>query len=134
MKRQILFVAALSVFGLASASAQGGTNQCTSSPVPAQDACQQAYDIYQFMAPQLGLALAGGNATLGQGSTLGGFGHFSIGLRANGFQGRLFAGTGSCQGRSLDAPADDSLGGVFSFQAGQVVSHERDIEPARSHR
>jgi len=63
-------------------------------PIPnqaraAQDACQQAYDVYQFVAPQLGLALAGGNATLGQGSTLGGLGHFSIGIRANGFQGSL---------------------------------------------
>lgn len=43
------------------------------------------------------------------------------------FRGRLFAGTGSCQGRSLDAAADPSLGRVFSLQAGQVVSHERDI-------
>jgi hypothetical protein len=43
------------------------------------------------------------------------------------FQGRLFAGTGSCQGRALDAPADPSLGRVRSIQAGQVVSHERDI-------
>lgn len=43
------------------------------------------------------------------------------------FQGRLFAGTGSCQGRALDAPADPSLGRVYSLQAGQVVSHERDI-------
>lgn len=43
------------------------------------------------------------------------------------FQGRLFAGTGSCQGRALDAPVDASLGRVFSLQAGQVVSHERDI-------
>jgi hypothetical protein len=53
----------------------------------AQDACQQAYDVYQFMAPQLGLALAGGNATIGQGSVLGGPGHFSVGVRANVFQG-----------------------------------------------
>lgn len=43
------------------------------------------------------------------------------------YQGRLFAGTGSCQGRALDAPADPSLGRVFSLQAGQVVSHERDL-------
>ena len=43
------------------------------------------------------------------------------------FQGRLFAGTGSCQGRALDAAADPSLGQVHSFQAGQVVSHEHDI-------
>lgn len=43
------------------------------------------------------------------------------------YQGRLFAGTGSCQGRALDAPVDESLGRVHSLQAGQVVSHERDI-------
>jgi hypothetical protein len=55
----------------------------------AQDACQQAYDIYQFMAPQLGLALAGGNATLGVGGTLGGLGHFSVGIRGNAFSGML---------------------------------------------
>lgn len=55
----------------------------------AQDACQQAYDLYQFMSPQLGLALAGGNATIGQGSVLGGLGHFSVGLRGNVFSGLL---------------------------------------------
>ncbi len=43
------------------------------------------------------------------------------------YRGRLFAGTGSCQGRAIDAPADPSLGKVFSIQAGQVVSHEHDI-------
>jgi hypothetical protein len=55
----------------------------------AQDACQQAYDLYQVMAPQLGLALAGGNATIGQGSTMGGLGHFSVGIRGNVFNGTL---------------------------------------------
>jgi hypothetical protein len=53
----------------------------------AQDVCTQAYDVYQFMAPQLGLALAGGNATLGQGGTLGGIGHLSVGVRGNVFSG-----------------------------------------------
>lgn len=55
----------------------------------AQDACQQAYDLYQFMSPQLGLALAGGNATIGQGSVLGGLGHLSVGVRGNVFNGLL---------------------------------------------
>lgn len=41
--------------------------------------------------------------------------------------GRLFASTGSCEGRAVDAKADDSLGRVYSIQAGQVVSHEHDI-------
>lgn len=54
-----------------------------------QDGCQQAVDVFQYMAPQLGAAIAGGNATLGQGGTLGGFPHFSIGLRANAVMGTL---------------------------------------------
>ncbi|MGH9885602.1 MAG: hypothetical protein ACREBE_08745, partial [bacterium] len=54
-----------------------------------KDACTQVVDVFQFLAPQLGLALAGGNATLGQGGTLGGIGHFSIGVRGNAFQGDL---------------------------------------------
>ena len=65
-----------------------------SSTLIAQDACQQAYDVYQLIAPQLGLALAGGNATAGQGSVLGGLGHFSVGVRANVFDG-LFPNTGN---------------------------------------
>lgn len=53
------------------------------------DACQMAVDVFQLLSPQLGLALAGGNAVLGSGSTLGGPGHFSLGVRANFFQGDL---------------------------------------------
>jgi hypothetical protein len=39
------------------------------------------------MAPQLAAAIAGGNATIGTGSTLGGLGHFSVGIRVNAVQG-----------------------------------------------
>lgn len=53
------------------------------------DACTQTVDVYQLMAPQLGLALTGGNATLGQGGALGGLGHFAIGVRANAFRGEV---------------------------------------------
>ena len=88
MKRQLLVVAGLSVFALAGAGAQDLTSPKCPAGI-AQDACQQAYDLYQFMAPQLGLALAGGNAIIGQGSTLGGLGHFSLGVRANVFQGSI---------------------------------------------
>jgi hypothetical protein len=63
--------------------AQGSAAQVT------QDGCQQAVDVFNYMAPQLGAAIAGGNATLGQGGTLGGFPHFSIGLRANAVAGTL---------------------------------------------
>ena len=54
-----------------------------------QDACQKAVDIFQYLAPQLGSAITGGNATLGQGGALGGLGHFSLGLRVNAVKGSL---------------------------------------------
>ena len=54
-----------------------------------QDACQKAIDLFQYMAPQLGTSITGGNATLGQGGNLGGLGHFSLGLRVNAVQGSL---------------------------------------------
>jgi len=54
-----------------------------------QDACQQAIDLFQLMAPQLGVAITGGNATLGQGGALGGLGHFTVELRANVLAGNV---------------------------------------------
>jgi hypothetical protein len=98
MRKSILVGAGLSVLAMSGVSAQA--NSCpagTSAPITglpdraraSQDACQMAVDVFQVMAPQLGLALAGGNATLGRGSALGGPGHFSIGLRGNVFNGDL---------------------------------------------
>ena len=49
------------------------------------------------------------------------------------FQGQLFGCTGSCQGRARDAPVDQSMGRVYSIQAGQVVSYERDIGAEWTH-
>jgi hypothetical protein len=54
-----------------------------------RDACQKAVDLFQFMAPQLGTAVAGGNAVLGRGGAFGGVGRFSLGIRANVVQGSL---------------------------------------------
>lgn len=54
-----------------------------------QDACQKAIDLFRYLAPQLGTALAGGAPTLGQGGSLGGIGHFSVGVRVNGVFGDL---------------------------------------------
>src|SRR3982074_609684 len=96
MKKYIVIAAGLSLLAAPGLQAQGGglpnpicpagTNAATRV---AQDACQQAYDVYQFMAPHVGLAIVGGNATLGQASTLGGLGHISVGLRGNAFKGDL---------------------------------------------
>lgn len=49
----------------------------------AQDACQKAIDLFKYLAPQLGVVLAGGNPTQGVSGTLGGLGHFSLGVRGN---------------------------------------------------
>lgn len=98
MRKYVLLIGAVFLVCARTAFAQGGgltTSPCPSGTSPldqnriAQDVCTQAFDVYQFLAPQLGLALAGGNATLGQGGTLGGIGHATVGLRANVFSGLL---------------------------------------------
>jgi hypothetical protein len=95
MRKAMVVGAGLTLLLAAEARAQDPVSACpagTSATDPArltQDACQMAHDVFGLMAPQLGLALTGGNATLGQGGTLGGPGHFSIGLRANVFSGDL---------------------------------------------
>src|SRR5579885_2874002 len=92
MKRRFVLA-----FGIGAAMAPAAGAQSASCPgglplSPAQvtqDACQKAVDIFQYMAPQLGGAITGGNATLGQGGALGGIGHFSIGVRVNAVQGSV---------------------------------------------
>jgi len=90
-------VSAAAVAALITGAAGAAHAQLASCPSGAQgsaaevsqDACQQAVDVFQYMAPQLGAAIAGGNATLGQGGTLGGLGHFSLGVRVNAVAGTL---------------------------------------------
>ena len=99
MKGRFLFVSfATLALAASSASAQVDTQRCPPGNVGAaipdqtrasQDACQKAIDLFQYMAPQLGTSITGGNATLGQGSSLGGLGHFSAGIRVNALQGSL---------------------------------------------
>jgi hypothetical protein len=48
-------------------------------------------------------------------------------------QGRLFAGTGSCQGRACDVDPDATLGRVYAIRVGQIISHERDIGGGWTH-
>ena len=101
MRKAMYVGAGLALFAVSAAHAQGTANNCPAGSVTtiggvqvpdrsraSQDACQMAVDVFQLMTPQLGLALAGGNATLGRGSTLGP-GHFSIGIRGNVFNGDL---------------------------------------------
>ena len=85
MNRRIALAVVLVGGGWSTAFAQ--VNSCAIGLT--QDACQKAVDVYQYLAPQLGSAITGGNATLGQGSSLGGIGHFSLGLRVNAVKGSL---------------------------------------------
>ncbi|MDB4910157.1 MAG: hypothetical protein JWO39_980 [Gemmatimonadetes bacterium] len=55
------------------------------------DACQKVADLFNYMNMQLGTWVAGGNPTLGQGGTLGGLGHFTVGVRANVMKGTILA-------------------------------------------
>lgn len=91
MKARILAAAALVATSAMPAAAQNGANeQCfTQTRTEVRDACQKAVDIFAFVAPQLGTAIAGGNAVSGSGSTLGGLGHFSVGLRGTVVSGEL---------------------------------------------
>ena len=117
--------AGLSVIALRSSDAQCPAGTPTQQTAP-QDAQQQARDVFQYMAPQLGLAIAGGSATLGQGSVLGGLGHFSVGLRGNALAGDLpqvaqfqqcYTGAASrtlpTEARVVGLPAVDAALGVF---------------------
>lgn len=76
---------------LASPLAAQGTLDpgCQNAALVFQDACQKTVDMFSYLAPQLGTAVAGGNATLGQGGTLGGLGHFTVGIRANAVDGSV---------------------------------------------
>lgn len=80
-------IAAALTVGARELRAQGGSIDARCVPGITQDACQKAVDVFNLVAPQLGTALAGGNAVLGTGGPLGGFPHFTVGLRANAFQG-----------------------------------------------
>ena len=85
MNRRIALAVAFVGGGWSTAFAQ--VNSCAVGLT--QDACQKAVDVYQYLAPQLGSAITGGNATLGQGGALGGLGHFSLGVRVNAVKGSL---------------------------------------------
>ncbi|MGI8546666.1 MAG: hypothetical protein ACR2M1_04925 [Gemmatimonadaceae bacterium] len=62
-------------------SAQGVNSQCVAGA--AQDACQKTVDIFHYLAPQLGVIISGGNATLGVGGPIGGLGRIYVSGRAN---------------------------------------------------
>ncbi|MEP6692947.1 MAG: hypothetical protein ABJD07_17450, partial [Gemmatimonadaceae bacterium] len=74
---------------LAPLGAQSRYGECDAGTLSLRDACYKAVDLFNYLAPQLNTSIAGGNATLGQGGTLGGFPHWSGELRASGMSGSL---------------------------------------------
>ena len=94
MQKGTLVILVAVCLGASAANAQGGAidSQCRAGTLSerfTQDACQKAIDLFQFMAPQLGVTIVGGNAILGEHSAMRGPGHFSVGLRANAITSRL---------------------------------------------
>lgn len=95
MKIRLLVTAALLAAAATTVQGQGKTqadDQCRTGNAAAfklGDACQKAVDLFTYMVPQIGTAMAGGNATLGQAGALGGLGHFSLGLRATAVKGSV---------------------------------------------
>jgi len=126
MRRLVKVVTVVAFVGARVALGQGGTidTQCragSASERGTQDACQKTVDLFQFMAPQLGASLIGGNSVLGEGGSLGGFGHFSFGLRANAMRGRIpkvDAVTSATTGAvSTNFPLDEKLLGLPALDA-----------------
>jgi hypothetical protein len=88
MRARVLVVAGLAAaFKTVDAQAT-----CASAPVQTQDACITTTDIFQYVTPQLGVILTGGNAVLGHGGVIGGLPglpRFSVGVRGTVVNGNL---------------------------------------------
>jgi hypothetical protein len=88
---RLLAAAVLGVTVGASAGAQSSPD-CTVSPATfgnALDVCRKASDLFAFVVPQFGVALAGGNPVLGEGGTLGGWPKRTVTLRVTAVDGRM---------------------------------------------
>jgi hypothetical protein len=87
MKRNFVLVMGALMAGAVTVQAQ--SSQCSSPLSAARNACNTAIDLFNYMAPQLGSVIAGGNTTLGQGGASGGIGHLSVSVRGNLVMGSL---------------------------------------------
>lgn len=93
MRFRVLSVAGLLALSTTVAQAQAGNGgatqdaQCVAANILTRDACQQTVDLFNYVAPLLGTALAGGNTTMAQGGSMGTrlglIPHVSVGVRLN---------------------------------------------------
>jgi hypothetical protein len=74
---------------LATTATVGGAQSASTCVGVSADVCQKAEDLFTYLLPQLGGALAGGNPSLGSATPLGGLGRFSFGVRATALRGAL---------------------------------------------
>lgn len=104
---------ALAAIGATGTPHVARAQQCTAginggaSPIFVQDACVKATDVFRFLAPQVGVALSGGNVMLGEGGALGGWGKRSAVLRVTAVDGRVPANDVPL---SLDGPVSSDFG------------------------
>lgn len=74
------------------ANAQSSTGTCVASAVfgsGSNDVCQKGRDLFSFVTPQIGVAVAGGNALPGEGGALGGLGKRVLSVRVVAVDGSL---------------------------------------------
>jgi hypothetical protein len=108
-------IAVLSTLFLVAASTgralRAQASQCAALDDDGRRTCVAAVDFARAYYPLAGLAVSGGNPVLGDGGTAGGFGHFDVTLRANGFTlhvpdlGAIGADGTVAEDQSLLAPA-----------------------------
>jgi hypothetical protein len=91
MNRYVVLVTGFTLFGALDTQAQTScaAGVPSSQAQATQNTQQQASDLFQYLAPEIGTDVAGGSPTLGQTSTLGGLGHFSVGIRGTAVNGSL---------------------------------------------
>lgn len=98
---------------LTATAAQAQTDCPASTALPsstngARDICLRTKDLFQLLAPQLGVSMTAGNPVLGQGGTLGGLGHFTVEARANVVMGDI-PDLPAWPAPSITAPASQEL-------------------------
>ena len=71
------------------AQGPGGTCSTTGAGFNGGDVCQKARDLFSFVSPQIGVAVAGGNTIPGDAGSLGGFGKRAISVRLVAVEGQL---------------------------------------------
>jgi hypothetical protein len=87
MKARFVMIVAVSAAASGVAGAQCGAGV-------AQQGCQAALDLVNYMTPQLATAIAGGSPTLAQSGALGGLGRFALSIRGTGVMNGAFPNIG----------------------------------------